>query len=570
MQSDTHGSGPAAATTTSPTATAAEIHVRGNGTARATPPVAASVAVVVVTWNRKGDVTNALEAIARQSYPRERMDVIVVDNASADGTLEHLTERFRPEAVVHNPTERAHEPNFQPPSRPFPDASNKAGFRSLTIVRNTNNLGGCGGFNTGFGYIAHAFASRPPDYVWLADDDAGFPEDALAQLVGAARTDPKIGIVGSRTVNIADRSTTIETTIYLDRKTGAMCDEPPSHHPLYQSHREWVARTGGTKGKREFSGLRDVDVVSACSMLARWSAVEKVGFWDWRYFIYCDDADWCLRMAKAGYRVVLNLDAVVYHTPWLMKLTPARIYYAQRNAVWMVQKILPRRELRAVTLRWMKTILRDSLRAGLHRRLFHAEIIRTTARDIAIGRSGKTASDGPPAMPVMDALRRAGCLRASARVALLCALGDRGDESLKWAADLRAHVRENLAAGEAEPRWLEVVRNDVLAAERSPAAGPTPERIVYGGHMRSRIRRQFDLLRRPPTAVVVFDQTNDFPAIRGRWNIHIDTRKPTAAQLERDGPLPRAAFLARWAVTAVRCVLYALRVRPYTSATRYG
>ena len=79
-----------------------------------------------------------------------------------------------------------------------------------------------------------------------------------------------------------------------------------------------------------------------------------------------------------------------------------------------------------------------------------------------------------------------------------------------------------------------------------------------------------DLLRRPPTAVVVFDQTNDFPAVRGRWNIHIDTRKPTAAQLERDGLVPRAAFLARWATTALRCALYALRVRPYTSATRYG
>ncbi len=565
MRAETDGRAPAVAEQP------VEVHLNGNAAgAAAAPPAAASVAVVVVTWNRKGDVTNALEALARQSYPRERMDVVVVDNASTDGTLEHLTERFRPEAIVHNPTERAHEPNFQPPSRPFPDAPNAAGFRSLTIVRNTSNMGGCGGFNTGFGYIAHALASPPPDFVWLADDDAGFPEDALAQLVGAARTDPKIGIVGSRTVNIADRSTTIETTIYLDRKTGAMCDEPPPHHPRYQSHREWVARTGGTKGKREFSGLRDVDVVSACSLLARWSAVEKVGFWDWRYFIYCDDADWCLRMAKAGYRVVLNLDAVVYHTPWLLKLTPARIYYAQRNAVWMLQKILPQRELRAVTLKWMKTILRDSLRAGLHRRLFHAEIIRTTARDIAIGRTGKTASDGPPAVPVIDALRQAGCLRAGARVALLCALGDRGDESLKWAADLRAHVRENLAAGEAEPRWLEVVRNDVLAAEREAAPGPTPERIVYGGHMRSRIRRQLDLLRRPPTAVVVFDQTNDFPAVRGRWNIHIDTRKPTAAQLERDGLVPRAAFLARWATTALRCALYALRVRPYTSPTRYG
>ena len=59
--------------------------------------------------------------------------------------------------------------------------------------------------------------------------------------------------------------------------------------------------------------------------------------WDYRYFIYCDDADWCLRFARAGFKVVCNLDAVVYHTPWFQKLTPARLYYSQRNIVWVIQ-----------------------------------------------------------------------------------------------------------------------------------------------------------------------------------------------------------------------------------------
>src|SRR5262249_8110898 len=148
---------------------------------------------------------------------------------------------------------------------------------------------------------------------------------------------------------------------------------------------------------------------------------EKVGFWDWRYFIYCDDADWCLRFRRAGYRVVLNLDAVVYHTPWNMKLTVARIYYAQRNLLWMVQKEVPRKDLRRIMTRRMGKMLLDSVHAAGHRRLFHADIIRRTALDVAINRAGKLEAEGPTAEPIIDALRKAGALGPGATVAVLCA-----------------------------------------------------------------------------------------------------------------------------------------------------
>ena len=46
-----------------------------------------------------------------------------------------------------------------------------------------------------------------------------------------------------------------------------------------------------------------------------------------------------LAWIRAGYRVVCNLDAVVFHTPWFQKLTPARLYYSQRNIVWVIQKV---------------------------------------------------------------------------------------------------------------------------------------------------------------------------------------------------------------------------------------
>lgn len=547
------------------------VEVQLNGVAGAGPGVA-TIAVVMVTWNRKADVSNAIAALSRQDYPRERMHVIVVDNNSTDGTTNFLVERWRPERLVENPTELAHEPRFEPAIQLGGDAEpNAGGFASMTIVHNHANMGGCGGFNTGFAYVAQAFAGRAaPDFVWLVDDDIDLPTDALRQLVTAAASDPMIGIVGSRTVDLNNRKTTIETTIYYSRTKGCMGDEPDEAHPQFESHRKWIEQVGGTRGDRVYTGLRDVDVVSACSLLARWSAVEKIGFWDYRYFIYCDDADWCLRFGKAGYRVVLNLDAVVYHTPWNMKLTVARLYYAQRNLLWMGQKVLPTKQLRRVMLRSLLLMLRDSLRASVHRRLFHADVLRRTALHVAIGHGGKLVGDGPPARPVIECLRSAGALKKDRWMAVVCT----APTSIASADALRRHVAENLNphAGDEMPRWAYYVRNDVPDHRGLAEPAETrPDRIVYSAKRRSRFfRRQLPLLNRPPRVVVVFDQITDYPAWLGRWNLHVDSRKPDMGQLERDGVIPKARFLVRWAATAVRSVLFALTVRPYTSPTKYG
>lgn len=535
----------------------------------------ATVAIVMVTWNRKLDVSNALTALTRQDYPRERMHVIVVDNNSTDGTTNFLIDKWRPERVVENPTERAHEPRFEPAQRLTRDGElNAGGFASMTIVRNQANMGGCGGFNTGFAFVEHAFSSRygaqPPDYIWLVDDDIDLPSDALSQLTGAAAKDPMIGIVGSRTVDLGNRRTTIETTIYFDREKGVMADEPSPSHPSYGSHRKWIEQVGGTRGDREYTGTRDVDVVSACSLLARWSAVQKVGFWDHRYFIYCDDADWCLRFGKAGYRVVLNLDAVVYHTPWNMKLTIARLFYAGRNILWMAQKVVPTKQLRKLMARRMYCILRDSLRASIHRRLFHADIIRRTAQSIVDNDGGKLMNDGPSFEAVSDCLRRAGALKKDKWIAVLCSTPN----SVAAADQLRKNVFHtlNIPGGDEMPRWSYYVRNDVPDHGGVQEPKETrPDRIVYSRARRSRFfRRQLPMFKRRPRVVVVFDQTTDFPAWLGKWNMHVQSARPDMGQLERDGLIAKMKFGFRWARSVVSCGLFALTVKPYTSSTKYG
>ena len=550
---------------------------------------AARVAVLIVTWNRRDFVASVLEAVSRQEFDRSCLDVIVVDNASTDGTLDHLAGRFRPDRVIDNLTHAAHEPNFQTPratpaGASAPTARNTLGLASLTIVRNTDNFGGCGGFNTGFAFVEHAGAKgffARPDYLWLVDDDVDLPPDALKQLSRVMREDAEVGLVGSRTCDIRQRDKTIETTIYFNSNTGLMQDEAPETDRRREDFETFRARTGGVRGRGRYAGTMRVDVVSACSMLARWDAIvggrgalgrAPVGFWDHRYFIYCDDADWCLRFGKRGWRVVLNLDAVVYHTPWLLKLTPARIYYANRNRFWMARKVLPTPQLRRATRRGVRMLLRESLYAGLHRRLFHAHIMLTTLDDARVGRPGKTGSDGPEPMPVVAALEKAGAIRAGgregrSRVAVVC----NTDDSLALFEALRKEVALKLS-GRPGPQWICFLESD---AEGAAPGGQDCRVIRYSRAWPSRMMNQSRIAGLHPAAAIVFDQNNDLPMMNllGRgpeWTLHIDQRKPAVAQLERDTWSERFGFLRRWVGCAWRSFRWAATITPVEHTTKYG
>ncbi len=526
------------------------------------------VAAVVVTWNRRAAVDSVVKAVSRQDYPLDRIHVAVIDNGSTDGTAEFLRERWSPEALIDNPTNAADRPAFAPVAGA--PGVNRAGLGSLTIIRNARNLGGCGGFNTGLAWVER-YADAPdretrPTFVWFIDDDADLPPGALGRLVSTASSDDAIGLVGSRTVDFDDRARTLESTIYFDAAEGVMTPTPPPGHPMEESHRAWVQTTGGTSGVREFRGTRDVDIVPATSLLSRWEAVRRVGFWDRRYFIYCDDADWCLRFRRAGYRVVCDLEAVAYHTYWLSKLTPVREYYAQRNLLWMSRKVMGREDLRRITPRRFGAILLASRQAATHCRLFHAEIMRRTVHDVITNRGGRLDDEGPKATPLIEALDSIRAIRPDAEILVMCSHVD----SIEWADDLRARVTHALMdAGRLadQPAWTYMVRDP---GPRDTGAPHQPRRVVFTLGRRSKLTAQLRYLVRPPAATIVFNQDNDFPMIRSRFNVHIDRRRPDAAQVERDGFVPRLAFAFRWAWTSVRGAIHALLVRPAPTGGKYG
>ena len=537
-----------------------------------TGAVIGGAAVVAVTWNRKAMVERCIHAIAAQTHGASAIDLIVVDNGSTDGTVEHLTELFAPETIAENSTARAHKPDFKPRAT---GATTTLGLASLTIVCNSENHGGCGGFNTGFAYIASqldtdACGDAKPDYVWLVDDDAKPHERCLDRLVRTASRDAKIGLVGSRMVDMIDTDRTLETTVYFNQNNGLLQPHPTPDHPEYGTHMRWLRTTGWqTTGTGEFAGTRDVDVQPACSLLGRWELVKQVGFWDKRYFIYNDDGDWCLRFKKAGYRVVCDLDAIIYHEPWHAKLTPARLYYGQRNVIWLDQKLLKGRALRRVLVRRIGGLLRDGMYAATRGRLFHADLIRRTALDVVRGVDGKLAFAEPKKEPRLEAFERLGLLNDGATVAA-CINSER---ALEAADELRGDVaacatEKGRGAG---PRWSYIVRNDIRVDGSSSRKSDRVEHLVYSWRFRSKwLRRQLPLLASPPSAAVDFDQGNDFPLIRVGSPVHLDTRAPTNIQVERGGIGRIAGYAVRWSLACVRVLPFVLRAKHTTHRGQFN
>jgi len=554
-----------------PSASEAASEAAGGGLSSAAGGATPGVAVVIVTWNRHDAAVAAIRSVlAQRGVDLGSLHLLVVDNASTDGTCDRLARWLDAERVVENPAARAEGPDFtvRPGAR-----RNAVGLGSATLVRNGANLGGTGGFNTGLMAVERVLAPALPgpagaagggavEFLWLLDDDAEAHPDALARLLAAAGQEPDLGLVGSRAVDIGDRRTTFETTIYYDAVRGRMADTPHDGHRLRADHEAWRARAGGTRGRLAFTGRREVDVVSACSLLARRSVLGDVGYWDSRYFIYCDDADWCLRARAAGYRVACDLDAVVYHTPWFHKLTPARMYYSQRNAVWTMRKRLAGLRRRRSTARWLASILADALAAGLRRRLYHAEFIRRTAADIVANRGGALDLAEPPAMGLRDALAQADALGAGAVVVALCAGGDQAALADRARVALADQLRR---AGRPQdmPRWVCMVRNDAADAGMAPGeslrAAAAAERVVYAPSLRSRLRRQAPVVRRRPAACLVFDQSNDVPLVGCPWTLHVDHRAPDRCRPERDSLGRRAAFVLRLSATAAACAWFVLR-----------
>ena len=214
------------------------------------------VYLVVLTWNGKDDTLECLRSLQKVTY--SNFKILVVDNASVDGTTEAILKEF-------------------------PD---------VEVVINKSNLRFAGGNNVG---IQKAL-DQSAKYIMLLNNDTVVEKNFLNNLLDAAEKNSLIGIVGPKIFFHGDP----RRIWYAGGKI--------------EWWKGWISHIGVRQiDNGQYDIQSETDYITGCCLLVKSEVINRVGMLDENYFIYGEDADWCIRTARAGYTLLYVPTAVVWH-----------------------------------------------------------------------------------------------------------------------------------------------------------------------------------------------------------------------------------------------------------------
>lgn len=229
------------------------------------------LSIVILNWNGRKDTLECLQSVKKLQIRDFVLEVILVDNASSDNTIKEIRRKHK----------------------------------HIIVLENEKNLGFAGGNNVGMKYAVENGA----DFVVVLNNDTTVKESLLVELLDAA-----------------------------DRHKGAGILTPMIFfYPGYEFHKERY--TQADKGRviwyaggqidwdnvyasnmgvddtdiGQYTKEHEVDFATGACMFVRREVLEKVGYFDEKYFLYLEDADFSMRAKLAGWKIIFVPDAHVWH-----------------------------------------------------------------------------------------------------------------------------------------------------------------------------------------------------------------------------------------------------------------
>ena len=224
--------------------------------------IAPDISVVVVSYNTKHLLTRMLTAL-EAGRGELRLQVIVVDNASRDGSAEFLRSKFPNVELVENPV------------------------------------------NVGFGRANNqALLSARGRYVLLVNPDAFVSSDTLSKTFKFMKEHSRCGVLGVKLIG-------------EDGKLKSCCCYFPTPWNMALILTRLDKFFPNTRLVNDMSwdhaSVRACDWVPGCYYMVRREVLETVGLFDPRYFLYCEEIDLCRRVRDAGWEVIFYPDTQVVH-----------------------------------------------------------------------------------------------------------------------------------------------------------------------------------------------------------------------------------------------------------------
>ncbi len=247
---------------------------------------AKKIAIAIVAYNSVEKLPDCLASLAVQDYPAESIEFIFVDNASTDNSLEIIN-------------------NFFPLAR---------------VIKNQNNIGFAGGNNQ-----AYELANDlNVDYLVLLNDDTIVDPAWLKNLIALAETDPQIGAVQAKLLLWPEKNLINSYGNALTFLGFGYCND----------YRQ-PDKSGLPAGQA--GDPFEVPYPSGGAAAIKMRALEKIGLFDDKLFMYHEDVDLGWRLRLLGYKVLLNPQAVVYHKYSFAKAS-YKYYYMERNRLFVTLK----------------------------------------------------------------------------------------------------------------------------------------------------------------------------------------------------------------------------------------
>ncbi len=246
------------------------------------------IAAVICNYNKSAYVTECIQSVTESVF--RDFDIIVVDNASTDDSVERIREKYG---------------------------------EQVRLFVNKENLGGSGGFNTGIRYALE----KGYEYVWCLDNDVLVDENAIGELYGFMERHPEAGMCGSKVYHM-------EAPDYVQQFGIDIVWEEYCCEAKYYNRLE-----DGSMPEVVYS-----DAVAACSVLVRTSLIREIGPLPEENFLYWDDTEWGLRCNRAGYKVASIGRSKVLHCMGAKKekVDTFPLYYSWRNWIRFFMKYTPR------------------------------------------------------------------------------------------------------------------------------------------------------------------------------------------------------------------------------------
>ncbi|MDO8692207.1 MAG: glycosyltransferase family 2 protein [Dehalococcoidia bacterium] len=251
--------------------------------------------VVIVSYNVAELLRLCLASVSRTLAPSGLdFEIVVVDNASADGSGDML----------------------------------RTGFPGVALVQNDSNLGFAFATNQGL-------AQSRGRYIFLLNPDTELIGEAAARLVAFMDGRPDVGMSTGQLIN--PDGTLQHGAFRFPSLLMSFLDFFPINHRLTGSRLNGRYRLDGNVPF-------EIDHPLGASMMVRRAALDQVGPLDDAFFMYCEEIDWCIRIMKAGWRIFCVPQALIIHhvAQSTRQRAPAMFVELQKSRSLLFRKHYPR------------------------------------------------------------------------------------------------------------------------------------------------------------------------------------------------------------------------------------